>query len=297
MSGQSHKGSIHRLIHPDLFDYHSLVGNALSTFNRIQYMFTNVFRSRLNTSKETELFEKFETYELRLTTFNELSLSFLNRPRGECVSLDSDFTAIQQLGEDILSSLECIHRGYAQPIGLNNIRNNEKCQLLTDLLLPICKDVMEREVLISDPYNPEKPKIEIYDKCTSKIAKTPFEAYIIWDEPTVNTVRNILTNVKHAYSLIENPLNSENAQKAHLWLSFASLHNQIEIYLFNQKAPGLNANDIEERTRTKQIKWFLQEINGNILFDDYDQVNNILRTTIKIPYAHTIRKTYSEALQ
>ena len=56
----------------------------------------------------------------------------------------------------------------------------------------------------------------------------------------------------------------------------------------------IDANNISEKTWIKQIKWVLHEINGDVVFDDYDQENNILRTTIEIPYAHTVRKTSSE---
>lgn len=216
--------------------------------------------------------------EQRLHELDNIVKSAVDRGKSGVV-----FRKCKELAPILVEEGEKLHASLFMPIGIQTLGGNNDCKLMSELTLvfPNPGEINDKTISLHESV----AHLEELDRSKLK-KKNLVEAYVVWDSEIIWSLREILTNAKHAEG--ENivcPWSKcgHSSEKADLWVRFFPQELYMVLELANPTS--ISAHDVEKATRLRRNRQVLRELGRDV---EFEKQEGLLVTRIYLPYAHTL---------
>jgi hypothetical protein len=120
------------------------------------------------------------------------------------------------------------------------------------------------------------------------------EVFVVWDTQISDAVKDILSNVRHVESVFNIDESQDANATVHLWCQIQKNEFCLDIEMQNRYKYSKTSDEfakLKERTNNHHSHHCIREIGGNVT---YDLNENILLTTVSLPYAHTLQTIFKD---
>lgn len=289
-AGKSHTPPLHRLIQsgsdPEMMTS-SFIKTTLLSVLRLQTISKSVRPYWLR--NDCEAYDKYEEIQKNITNvcskLKDGLESLLEAPDAKVLR------KAKQLAEVAIMEAEKLHVGVFCAIGIESMRS-EGANIepaFMQKLRNIPTNSNEGMLLLWHSPSPNENAMQLQALNKPEMA----EAFVLWDAGLVEAILGISTNIKYAKILMGNPWvkGNSNNSSAHLWGRFVLEEKCVCIELCNSAIdPVKSAHDLNEKLSPSRA--FLENSGSGLNCAPYKK--SMVMTTIRIPYAHTLRLKETE---
>lgn len=294
-AGKQHSTPLHRLKNGETqaeFITPELLNKILHSSRQLQSILSSIYRHWLRT--DSEGYREYETIQQEIKENTKRIVEQLTQLLKGIVgttgkTANESLENARSFSEKLLNAAEKIHDGVFAPIGISRLKNETENSdsLLLEKLQNMHPEGDDKKIVWYKPSPRERQnQLKELDK------KEMIEVYIPWDASLVTAIQDILTNVRHACSEIENPWNPIDESRAHLWGRLCLKRTEVIIELCNA---ANNPQEDSEKFNESQtfIRAQLRDSGCSATCKPYKEGK--LLTCINIPYAHALHAKTEES--